>query len=107
MRVAGHHLLSVSLSWSCALAGSRAKTATSAPALPRPFALFWRHACVALIHTLLNATADIGAARTVSSKSAKEDPAERQNSKPLPERYLPPAEQARQQPVPQAHHYFA
>jgi hypothetical protein len=43
----------------------------------------------------------------MESKSAEEDPAQRQDSKRLPEGNLAEAEERRQQPIPQLHHYFA
>jgi hypothetical protein len=39
--------------------------------------------------------------------ATKEYPAQRKNSNGLPEGKLAPAEQRRQQPIPQAHYYFA
>src|SRR3989442_13895163 len=49
----------------------------------------------------------LGARETVATKSAEENPAQRQNSKGLPEGNLAPAEERRQQPIPQLQHYFA
>ena len=72
-------------------------------ALPESFPLFWRHVLAALFH----ATAEIGATGTVPSKSAEENPAQRQKSKRLPEGNLAPAEERRQQPIPQLLHDFA
>src|SRR5579872_2148512 len=43
----------------------------------------------------------------MASKSAEQDPAQRQQSQRLPERKRPPSEQRRQQPVPQMHDYLA
>ena len=77
----------------------------SEPRHPRPdsFTFLGCHALPALGH----ATAEIGAMRTVAPKSAEEDPAQRQKSKRLPEGDLAPAEERRQQPVPQLHDDFA
>src|ERR1035437_1390946 len=76
-----------------ALAGGGAEAATFSHALPESFALLGGHV--------------LGARETVASKSAEEDPAQRQNPKALPEGNLAPAEDRRQQPIPQLHHYFA
>ena len=43
----------------------------------------------------------------MASKSAEEDPAQRQKSKRLPEGDLAPAEERRQQPIPQLPHDLA
>ena len=43
----------------------------------------------------------------MTTPSAEEDAAQRQKSKRLPEGDLAPAEERRQQPVPQMHHQFA
>jgi hypothetical protein len=40
----------------------------------------------------------------VASQAAEEDPAQRQKSKRLPEGNLAPAEERRQQPIPQKHY---
>src|SRR6266852_299958 len=85
------------------LAGGWAESEAFAHALPELFPLFRRHVLAALFH----ATADIGATGTVKSKSAEEDPAQRQKSKRLPEGDLVPAEERRQQPIPQVQYYFA
>jgi hypothetical protein len=71
--------------------------------LPRSFALFWRHAFPTFSHP----TAETGTTMAAKTMAAKKYPAQHKDSEPLPERYLPPAEQRRQQPVPQAHYYFA
>lgn len=86
-----------------ALAGGWAEAPTFAHALPESFPLFRRHVLTALLH----ATAEIGATGTVQSKSAEEDPAQQQNPKRLPEGNWAPAEELRQQPIPQLQHYFA
>src|SRR2546425_10381030 len=85
------------------LAGGWAKAATFPYAFPQSFPLLRGHALPALFH----ATADIGATGTVQSKSAEEDAAQRQDPKRLPEGNLAPAEERRQQPIPQVQHYFA
>src|SRR6266478_2966370 len=76
---------------------------TFAHALPESFPLFRGHVLAALFHTM----AETGVTGTVASKSAEEDSAQRQNSNCLPERDLAPAEELRQQPIPQLQHYFA
>jgi hypothetical protein len=48
-----------------------------------------------------------GAGEAAAAKSAEQDPAQRQDSKGLPEGDLAPAEDGGQQPIPQLHHYFA
>src|SRR6266849_1238188 len=58
-----------------ALAGGWAEAPTCAHALPESFPLLGRHVRATLLHALLHATAYIGAARTVPSMSAEEDPA--------------------------------
>ena len=63
-----------------ALAGGWAEAATCAYALPESFPLLRGHLLPALGHT----TAEIGAIETAVSKSAEEDPAQRQNSNGLP-----------------------
>ena len=75
------------------LAGGLAEAATFSHALPQSFPLLAGHVS--------------GARETVASKSAEENPAQRQNSKGLPEGNLAPAEDRRQQPIPQFQHYFA
>src|SRR5713226_41099 len=90
-----------------ALAGGWAEAPTFAHALAESFPLLRSHVLTALGHALGYATADIGATRTVPSKSAEEDPAQHQNPKRLPEGDLAPAEERRQQPIPQLQHYFA
>src|ERR1017187_929186 len=75
------------------LADGWAEAATFSHALPESFPLLRGHV--------------LGAGETVTSKSAEEDPAQRQNSKGLPEGNLAPAEDRRQQPIPQLQHYFA
>src|SRR5207245_5345472 len=86
-----------------ALAGGLAEAATGAHALPESFPLLWGDALTALGH----ATAEVRAAGTVESQSPEEDPAQRQNSNRLPESNLAPAEERRQQPIPQLQHHFA
>jgi len=88
---------------SLALAGGWAEAPTCAHGLPESFPLLRGRVLAALFH----ATAEIGAAGTVVSKSAEENPAQHQKSKCLPEGNLAPAEQRRQQPIPQVQHYFA
>src|ERR1039457_5631974 len=90
-----------------ALAGGWAEAATSAHALLESFPLLGRHGLPALGHAIGPATAELGAMATVASKSAEEDPAQRQHSKRLPEGKLAPAEERRQQPIPQLLYYFA
>src|SRR5713226_1053276 len=85
------------------VAGGCAEAEAFAHALPESFPLFRRHVRAALFH----ATAEIGTtgtAGTVPSQSAEEDPTESQQSESLPEGDLAPAEERRQQPVPQMHH---
>ena len=84
-------------------AADLAEAEAFAHALPESFPLFRRHVLAALFH----ATAETGATGSVPSKSAEEDPAQRQKSKRLPEGDLAPAEERRQQPIPQVQHYFA
>src|SRR6266852_1252958 len=86
-----------------ALAGGWAKAATSPYTLPQSFPLLRGQMPPALFH----ATAETGATGTVPSKSAEEDAAERKDPKRLPEGKLAPAEERRQQPIPQVHHDFA
>src|SRR5947209_159582 len=86
-----------------ALARGCAEAPTRARALPKPFPLFRGHVSATLFH----ATTHIGASGTAPSQSAKEDSAQRQDSKRLPEGNLAPAEERRQQPIPQVLHYFA
>src|SRR5229473_854938 len=86
-----------------ALACRRPEAPTFAHALPESFSLFRCHVLAALFH----ATSEIGATGTVPSMSAEKDPAQRQKSKRLPEGDLAPADERRQQPIPQAHHDFA
>src|SRR5580765_793365 len=45
--------------------------------------------------------------RTAVVQPSEEDPAQRQQAECLPEAERPPAEQRRQQPIPQMHHHFA
>src|SRR6266545_375482 len=73
-----------------------AESETVAYTLPEPFTLLGGHG----IETL-------GPIATVASRSTDEDPAQCQQSQPLPERDLAPAENWRQQPVPQQLHDFA
>jgi hypothetical protein len=54
----------------------------------------------------LYAAAKVGTTGTVPSMTTEENPAQHQNSQPLPEGNLAPAEEHRQQPVPQVHDYF-
>src|ERR1700676_795006 len=72
------------------LAGGWAEAEAFAHALPESFPVFRRHVPAALVHA--HATAEIGAAGTVPSKSAEEDAAQGQKSKRLPESDLAPAE---------------
>src|ERR1039458_3417949 len=81
------------VSFSLALADGWTEAATFPHALPESFPLLRSHV--------------LGARETAASKSAEEDPAQRQNSKGLPEGNLAPAEERRQQPIPQLPHYFA
>ena len=85
------------------LAGGWAEAEAFSHALPETFPLFRRHVLAALFH----ATAETGTTGTVRSKSAEEDPAQRQNPQRLPEGDLAPAEEWRQQPIPQVQHLFA
>src|SRR4030095_5406536 len=55
-------------------------------------------------HAIGHAMADTGPVRTVESHSTEENPAQRQQSKRLPEGDLAPAKERRQQPVPQEPH---
>src|SRR6266542_2208625 len=86
-----------------ALGGGCADKTAYAHALPELFPLRRGHVVPALGH----ATTELGAIATVASKSAEEDPAQRQHSKRLPEGNLAPAEERRQQPIPQLPHDFA
>jgi Nickel-dependent hydrogenase len=74
-----------------------------AHALPESFPLFRRHMLAALFH----ATAETRATGVVRSQAAEEDTAQQQKSKRLPKSDLAPAEQRRQQPIPQVQHDFA
>src|SRR6266481_3259242 len=85
------------------LGGGWAEAPTCANALPESFPLFRGQVLTALFR----ATAKIGATGTVPSMAAEQDPAQRQNSKRLPEGDLAPAEQRRQQPIPEFQHDFA
>jgi hypothetical protein len=86
-----------------AFVGGWPETEAFAHPLPESFPLLRGHVFAALFH----ATADIGAAGAVKSKSAEEDPAQCQKSKRLPEADLSPAEELRQQPIPQLQNYLA
>src|SRR5271166_4712981 len=86
-----------------AFAGGGAEAPTFAHGLAEAFPFFGRHVATALFH----ATAEIGAAGVVPSMPAEQDAAQGQKSKCGPEGELAPAEQWRQQPIPQAHHQFA
>src|SRR5713226_7451062 len=93
-------------------AGWRSKaSATRAPTLAELFALLGRHLLPALVHplpnTLIDSPSDIGARKAMGTPASEEDPAQRQKSQRLPERDLPPAEERRQQPIPQVQHDFA
>src|SRR5207302_9859161 len=81
--------------------------ATFAHALSQTLPLLGRHLFPPLVHTTAAAAANIGAFGTVESISAEQDPAERQQSKRLPEGNLAPAEKWRQQPIPQLPYDFA
>src|SRR5216683_3723584 len=85
------------------LAGRWAEAEAFAHALPESFPLFRGHVLAALFH----ATAEIGATGTVRSPSAEKDSAQHQDPKRLPEGDQAPAEERRQQPIPQMQHYFA
>src|ERR1035441_8036744 len=69
------------VSFSLALADGWTEAATFPHALPESFPLLRSHV--------------LGAGETATSKSAEEDPAQRQNSKGLPEGNLAPAEDRR------------
>src|SRR5258708_19880741 len=84
--------------------GGWRESPTFAHALTELLALLRVHVSAALFHALFNPTAGAGATRTVVSKSAEEDPAQRQNSQPLPEANHPPPEKRRHQPIPHPHH---
>ena len=84
------------------LAGGWAEAEAIAHALADPFPLFWRHVPAALFDV-----AETGVTGTVPSKSAEEESAQGQKSKRLPEADLAPAEERRQQPIPQVQHDFA
>src|SRR5437660_628557 len=90
-----------------ALAAGWAEAATSAHALPESFPLLRGHVLPAVGHSIGYPTANIGARETAASKSAEEDSAQRQNSNRSPECNLGPAEERRQQPIPQFPHDFA
>ena len=85
--------------------------ATRAPTLAELLALLGRHPLPALVHSLPNTLIDsppnMGARSAVTTPTAEEDAAQRQKSQGLPEGELAPAEQRRQQPIPQVQHYFA
>src|ERR1700720_2583537 len=84
-------------------AGGWAEAEAFAHALPESFPLLRGHVLAALFH----ATPAIGATGTVGSPSAEKDAAQHQKPKGLPEGDLVPAEERRQQPIPQVQHYFA
>jgi hypothetical protein len=84
------------------LASGRAEAEAFAHALPESFSFFRRPVPAALSHAM----SEIGAAGTVPSDSAEEYPAQGQKSKRLPEGEQAPAEERRQQPIPQVHHDF-
>src|SRR5439155_10718032 len=85
------------------LAGGRTEAATSEHALPESFPLLGGHALPALGH----ATAEMRTTKTTASISAEADPTQRQKTQRLPEGDRAPAEERRQQPVPQEQHDFA
>src|SRR5713226_2452221 len=86
-------------------AGWRSKAgATRAPTLAELLALLGGHALPALVHALFDSPPHIGARRAMAGPSAKEDAAQRQQSQRLPEGDLAPAEERRQQPIPQVQH---
>ena len=86
-------------------------SATRAPTLAEFLALLGCHPLPALVHSLPNTLIDspphMGARSAVTAPTAEEDAAQRQKSQGLPEGELAPAEQRRQQPIPQVQHYFA
>jgi hypothetical protein len=100
--------LSLGASPLLALPGGGSETATSAPALPEPFAFLRRHLLPSLGHALFHATPKIGAVRATRThtKVSEQNPAESEQSESLPESNLPPSEHRRQVPVPQVHHDF-
>jgi hypothetical protein len=97
-------LAAVAASLPMALAGGWVESEPLADSLPESFSIFRTHA---LGHSLRNAATTIRTRHAVPSKSPKKNPAERQNSDRLPEGDLTPAKERRQQPIPQAQHYFA
>src|SRR5271168_227012 len=82
---------------------SRTEPATPAHAFTEPLALLWRHA----LPTLAHASAKARAAEPSTTNAPEQDPGQCQNPNCLPERNQVPAEQPRQQPVPQTHHQLA
>src|SRR5262249_28390188 len=90
------------------------ETASRAHALPEPLPLFRGHVLPPLAHPvhhsirppLSDAAAEAGWIPRGGSKSAKQDPAQRQESNALPEGNLAPPENRRQQPVPQQFDQF-
>ena len=72
-------------------------------ALAEAFALFRGHAAAAVVHAITETVA----AGTVPAESAEEDAAEREEAHGLPKGDLAPAEERRQEPVPEVQHDFA
>ena len=68
-----------------------------AHALAEAFAFFGGHAAAAVVHAIAEAVA----AGTVPSETAEEDAAEREESHGLPEGDFAPAEERRQEPIPE------
>src|SRR6266536_5719881 len=85
------------------LTGGRAKAATFAHPLAKALLLLRGQVPPALRH----AAAEPGATGTEQSRPAEQDPAQREESERLPEGHRGPAEERRQQPVPQQLHDFA
>jgi hypothetical protein len=89
-------------SWLPALAGGWAEAEAFAHPLPESFPLLGGHVFTAAFH----ATAEIGAAGTVPSKSAEEYAAQHQDPQRLPEGDLAPSEERREKPIPKIQHDF-
>src|SRR5881398_2835854 len=87
--------------------GLRRLESAAPPALASLFAFFRHHLLPPLGHSLSHLGTHIGTMRAANTKPPEQDPAKQQQSKRLPERNLPPAEQRRQQPIPEMHHQLS
>src|SRR5215470_18913009 len=69
------------------------------PSLASLFAFLRRHLLPPLRHALPHFGTHVGTMRTPKPMAPKQNPAKKKQSQRLPERYEPPAEQRRQQPI--------